>query len=106
MVLTIKRLTPTVTPRYRTGEGATGPARLERTASAKSAPPVEIVRPAEAVWLVVLGGSKLNRARRNAPANGTRSTTGPPSQGLTPNDADTIHKKHDRGRYAQADHIH
>jgi len=49
MVLTIKRLTPTVTPRYRTGEGATAPAKLERTASAKSAPPVEIVRPTESV---------------------------------------------------------
>src|SRR4029450_11430659 len=81
MVLTIKRLTPTVTQRYRTGDGATAPARVDKTASAKSAPPVEIVRPMESVWLVVLGGSKLNRARRNAPAKGTRTNNRPNSQG-------------------------
>src|SRR5262245_44370356 len=83
MVLTIKRLTPTVTQRYRTGDGATAPTRLDKTASAKSAPPVEIVRPTESVWLVVLEGSKLNRARRNAPTKGTRITTKPLSQELS-----------------------
>jgi hypothetical protein len=55
IVLTIKRLMPTVIQRYRTAEGATPAARLDKTASVKSAPPVEIVRPTDAVRLVVLG---------------------------------------------------
>ena len=104
-MLTIKRLTPTVTQRYRTGDGATAPARLDKTAERQECA-TRGNRQAYGIRVARgFGGSKLNRAEAERARQRHEDHHRATQPGADPGDADAIHKEQDRWRHAQADHI-
>lgn len=76
MVLAINRLTTNMRGINKSVDmSGASLAKFAKRAKANVAPPELMVRPTDSALLEVLGGSKLKRARRNAPAKIKRMVT-------------------------------